>query len=293
MNNIKSEESVKKYNKVLVISLIPLLLYGFYKNGIKLYINDLVSIFEMFRPLLFDVIGFLSAILAVKVYDKIKKINNHSVFNTFYPFYGLLIASIVSINTNILLFSFLTFILLLISKLLNLKDINLVALISLLIIFISNLFKDFTFLNKYEIANNLNLNALDYFKGMGSGGINATCVLLLFLSLIILCKQKIYKKEIPLYSIISYFLCVMVYCIYKNDIGEIFAYLFSNNILFSYIYIASDSLSSPCTFKGKVIYSILVGVISFGLFLIYPPLASIGSILIASIFSKLLNKITF
>ena len=36
---IKSDNSIKKISYMYILSLLPLLLFGFYKNGISLYIK--------------------------------------------------------------------------------------------------------------------------------------------------------------------------------------------------------------------------------------------------------------
>ena len=48
---------------------------------------------------------------------------------------------------------------------------------------------------------------------------------------------------------------------------------------------------SPCTYKGKIIYSVLIGIITFLLYLVKPELASIGAIFVLSLSSKILDKL--
>ena len=293
MNNVylRSKDNLKKIILKTVLALLPLIIAGFYKNGIKLYINGYVSFIQMFKPLFYDVVGILIGLLVNIIYDRIIKKNNNSIFNSFSPLYGLLIASVISINTNIFLFIGITFICLFISKLLPKSNINVIALTALLIIFISNLLGNFSFLNIYEQNNKLNLIALDYLIGRGSGGINTTHVLLLSLSLLVLWTIKSYKREIPIYSAIFYSACMIIYCTITNNVGYILENIFANGILFSFIFIAPDSLSSPYTSKGKIIFGILIGISTFGLFLLYPPLAALGGIVIVSMCHSTIDKI--
>lgn len=295
MNNfIKSKLTIKKINITLLISLIPLILAGFYKNGIKLYYLKYINIINMLKPLLLSLIGYLLGIIVNIIYDKIKK--KHTPLKTliqdsFYPYYGLLIASLISINTPYYIFIPVTFILLLINKIINNKNINIVALTVLIIILLMNITNNFTYLNIYEQTNNLHLEPLDYFLGMGSGGINTTNILLLLLSIIILFKEEFYKKEIPIVGTTVYLILTIIYAIYKQDILLILDSIFSNNILFSFIYVATIFEYSPITKKGTTIYSILLGLITFILYLVYPSLASLGGILLSSICIKYINKI--
>lgn len=295
MNNfIKSKLTIKRINRTLLISLIPLILAGFYKNGIKLYYLNYINIITMLKPLLLSLIGYLLGIIVNIIYDKIKKKQTplkNLIQDSFYPYYGLLIASLISINTPYYIFIPVTFIFLLINKIINNKNINIVALTVLIIILLMNITNKFTYLNIYEQTNNLHLDPLDYFLGMGNGGINTTNILLLLLSVIIIFKEEFYKKEIPIVGTTIYLILTIIYGIYKQDILLILDSIFSNNILFSFIYVATIFEYSPITKKGTTIYSILLGLITFILYLVYPSLASLGGILLSSICIKYINKI--
>jgi len=72
---IKSDNSIKRISYMYILSLLPLILFGFYKNGISLYIKDYINIFEMFKPLFFIFIGFCIGSLVNIIYEKnIKRI---------------------------------------------------------------------------------------------------------------------------------------------------------------------------------------------------------------------------
>lgn len=289
---LKSNYSIKKISLIYLLSLLPLIVFGFYKNGINLYMKKYVNIFGLLKPLLIIIIGFIIGILVNLIYEKLVKKSNSKIsdiiFSSFHPIYGVLIAGVSSINTNLLLFTIITFIVLFISKFLSLK-INYVALCSLIILFIMNIFNKFTFLNIYEINTKFNLNTIDYMLGKGSGGIITTNILLLILSFIILYNIKTYKKLIPIISTIVFGLLVICYSIYNNNIGNILNMMFTNGILFSYIYIAPETISSCYTKNGIIIYSILIAIITFLLYLINPALSSLGAILIVSIFNSLID----
>ena len=289
---IKSNNSIKKMSITYLISLLPLILFGFYKNGISLYTKKLISMPFMFKPLFMLIIGFIIGVLVNIIYEKVIKKNKMKlidiIFSSFHPIYGILIACISSINTNLLFFTIITFLVLFISKFLKLK-INYIALTSLILFFIMNITNKFTFLNIYESSSNFNMNAIDYLFGKGSGGIFTTNIFLLIISFIILYNSKIYKKNIPIISTIIFSILTIIYSILNNNIGGILEMLFTNGILFSFVYVATDSISSCYTKKGIVIYGILVGLITFLLYLINPALSSLGAILIASIFNSLID----
>lgn len=289
---IKDDTSIKKISLTYILSLLPLILHGFYKNGIYLYIKKYISLPKMFKPLLLILIGFLIGASVNIIYLKLIKKSKDSIiniiFSSFHPIYGILIASIISINTNILLFSIVTFTVLFISKFINNK-INLISLSSLIIFFIMNALNKFTFMNIYEQSSSFKMNAIDYMFGRGSGGILTTNILLIVLSFIILYNSKVYKKNIAIYSSSVFIVLTTIYCILTKNIGNIMNMLFTNGILFSFVYVATEPVSSSYTKYGKEIYGILVGILTFIFYLINPALSSLGGILIASIFNSLID----
>ena len=290
---IKSDNSIKKLSLIYIISLLPLILFGFYKDGISLYIKNYVGLFGMFKPLIIILLGFIIGSLVNIIYEKYIKKSKDSliniIFSNLYPIYGILIGGICSIRTNILLFSIITFIILFISKFIKNIKLNIIALTNLIIFFIMNISGKFSFLNIYEASNKFNMNALDYMLGKGSGGIITTNILLLIISFIILYNSKMYKRVIPIYAIIVFSLLTIIYCFINKDIGNIMNMLFTNNILFNFVYISTDPISSSYTKIGSSIYGILVGILTFIFYLINPALSSLGGILILSIFNSLID----
>lgn len=289
---IKSNNSIKSITFTYLISLLPLILYGFYKNGISLYIKGYVNVFGMLKPLLFILLGGLIGIIVNIIYEKIIKKSNKDlisiIFSSFHLLYGLLIASVSSINTNIFLFSIVTFGILFISKFKDFK-FNVVALASLIMFFIMNILGEFSFLNIYEASSNFNMNAIDYLFGKGSGGIFTTNILLLVVGFIILCSNNMYKRSIPVLATTVFTILSVIYSILTNNITNILNMLFTNGILFSFVFIASDMISSSYTKQGQVIYGILVGILTFILYLINPTLSSFGGIFIVSIINSLID----
>lgn len=289
---IKNNTTIKSITLTYIISLIPLILYGLYKNGIDLYLKDLVSIYGAIKPLLFIILGALIGIIVNVIYEKIIKKNKisiiDSIFSSFHMLYGILIACIISINTNMFLFTIVTFIVLLISKFLKNK-INYISLSALIIFLIMSIFNKFSFLNIYEATKSFNLNTIDYLFGKGSGGIITTNIIFICIGFIYLYFKDFYKKNIAIYSSVFFAISSLIYLIVTKDIGNIFNMLFTNGILFSFIYIAPELVSSSYTKEGQVIYGVLVGIVTFLLYLINPSLSSLGSILIISILNGLID----
>ena len=162
---VREETNIKKIISYLYISIIPLLIFGFYKNGIKGYDGIFIL-----HPLILDLIGFASGALVSIILEKKKPLTS------FYPFYGLLSASLVFPNTSIIVFGLICFISLFIYKKINKNNVNIVCVIALIVILISN-FYETSYLN-LVINSNTNLDGLDYLLGKGSAGLNASCTLL-------------------------------------------------------------------------------------------------------------------
>ncbi|MBE6141016.1 MAG: hypothetical protein E7172_05775 [Firmicutes bacterium] len=290
---IRDNNSIFKISLKYFYALVPLILFGFYKNGIMLYQKGLINFIGIFKPLLFIITGIIIGATVNFIYEKIINKNNNNLkdilFSSFHILYGLITSCLVSINTNFFIFLVITFLVLFFSKILKIKSINLMSLTSLLIILITYLISDFSYLNIYESNTILNLNATDYLIGRGSGGIATTFIGGLIFSIIILWNERTYKKEVALYGIITFVGLIFLYVIYKSNVSSIFELLFTNGILFSLIFVATDSVSSSYTKTGKIFYGIFTGLLTFILYLINPAFSCLGAILISSILSYIFD----
>ena len=117
---IDTKLNIKKINNIMLLSIIPLVIAGFYKNGIKLYTQGLVNLFGMFKPLIFDILGIVIGMMVPFIYDRFIKHKNTKLISCInmynYPFYGLLLASVISINTPIYVFAIVCFVCLFLYK---------------------------------------------------------------------------------------------------------------------------------------------------------------------------------
>ncbi len=275
---VKEETNIKKIINYLYISIIPLLIFGFYKNGIKSYSEIL-----MFHPLALDLIGFISGALVSIILEKKKP------FESFYPFYGLLSASLVFPNTSLIIFGIICFISLFIYKKIGKNSFNIVCVISLIVILISNFYEP-SYL-KIAINNNINLDGLDYFLGKGSAGLNASCTLLALISYAYLSSKPFYKREIPLYSFLVYNILMVIYLSFIGDINSLFVRLLSNGTIFSLVFISTMGTTSSHTYRGRICYSFILGILMFALSFGFPSLAVISAIFLVSLMHKYIDKL--
>ena len=275
---IREETNIKKIISYLYISIIPLLIFGFYKNGIKSY----DGIYTL-HPLILDLVGFASGTLVSIILEKKKPLTS------FYPFYGLLSASLVFSNTSIIVFGFICFISLFIYKKINKNNVNIVCVIALIVILISN-FYETSYLN-LVINSNTNLDGLDYLLGKGSAGLNASCTLLSLASYLYLSTKDFYKKEIPLYSFLIYSILMVIYLSFIGDINSLFVRLLSNGTIFSLVFVSTMGTTSSYTKRGRICYALILGILMFILSFSFPSLAVISAIFLVSIMHKYIDKL--
>ena len=108
---IKSKQKVNKMMLHLFIALIPIILFTFYKNGIKPYLDGDATTYGMFYPLIFIGVGVLTTTIIESLYLLIvKKERGKSFFRAFlnsYCFFpGLFMALILPINTPLWIVAF-------------------------------------------------------------------------------------------------------------------------------------------------------------------------------------------
>lgn len=275
---VREETNIKKIISYLYISIIPLLIFGFYKNGIKSY--DGIYILH---PLILDLVGFSSGTLVSIILEKKKPLTS------FYPFYGLLSASLVFPNTSIIVFGLICFISLFIYKKINKNNVNIVCVIALIVILISN-FYETSYLN-LVINSNTNLDGLDYLLGKGSAGLNASCTLLSLASYLYLSTKAFYKREIPLYSFLTYSILMVIYLSFIGDINSLFVRLLSNGTIFSLVFVSTMGTTSSYTKRGRICYALILGILMFILSFSFPSLAVISAIFLTSIMHKYIDKL--
>ncbi len=275
---VREETNIKKIISYLYVSIIPLLIFGFYKNGIKGYDGIFIL-----HPLILDLIGFASGALVSIILEKKKPLTS------FYPFYGLLSASLVFPNTSIIVFGLICFISLFIYKKINKNNVNIVCVIALIVILISN-FYETSYLN-LVINSNTNLDGLDYLLGKGSAGLNASCTLLSLASYLYLSTKDFYKKEIPLYSFLIYSILMVIYLSFIGDINSLFVRLLSNGTIFSLVFVSTMGTTSSYTKRGRICYALILGILMFILSFSFPSLAVISAIFLVSIMHKYIDKL--
>ncbi len=287
MNNSPVLHYPKDYRTLInsyYLALIPLLIFGFYKNGLLLYFNNLIKFKMLLIPLYFYIISILIGFIIAKFFKEETKPN---------ILISLIITSTISLNTNIYMYPIILFTGLFIVKYLTLRfnfkintasTVRIIALLGLLL-------NSYSYLNIAEKLNKFNYNLADIFIGHGPGGLANTSLLILIISLIILSLNKYYKKIIA-YSSITTFIILNFLGIFLFKNTSLINILCNGYIYFALIFMGADISISPHHTKGMFIYGFIMGLSAFFLTLISKYEGIYFAILISSLTIPIINKFT-
>ena len=122
---VRSNKSIKSISLIRITLLIPLIIYGIYKHGIYLFVNNYTNIYGLLKPAIIILTGGLIGMIVNIIYEYLIKKNKDKfidvIFSSFHIEYGLIIGCVSSINVNILLFIGMTFVLLFLSSLIIIR----------------------------------------------------------------------------------------------------------------------------------------------------------------------------
>lgn len=289
---IRSNRSIMTISLTRLALILPLIIYGFYKNGIYLYRNHFTNAFGMLKPLIIILGGMIIAGLINLLYECFikKQQNNHILdilFSSFHIEYAVLLGCIVSINVNMPIYFISLAIVLIISKFIG-DRANTVCLAFLLIYVLSSFFGGFDYSNIYESSKAFSYELIDYLIGRTPGGIASTHIVLLIFALIGLSITNNNKTTISITAIVSYLLIMFAYALFTHS--SYLDIITSNNFLFIASFVATDSVTSCYTNHGMVIFGVLVALLSFGIYFINPILAPIIAVLAISVFAHILDE---
>ncbi len=294
MNNnnvyVRSSKTIRTISLTRILFLLPIILYGYYKNGIVLYMQNHMLLY-LVKPLTLLFGSIVISILINIFYEAIIKHNKKKImdmiFSSFHVEYAIIMACLTTTNINLIIYFSVLTVILFISKFIK-NRVNIMSIIFIVIYFISIYTSNFDYANTFEITNNVKLNLLDYILGNNIGGLFATNVLFIVIAYIGLTLTNNIKKSIPLYATISYILLsIIYYVITKNSVYEM---IFLYNYIFIFTYVITDSVTSCYTKNGTRLYGLLIGISTFGLYFVNPILAPYISVLIISLFNNLIDR---
>lgn len=247
-----------------IILLIPLIIYGIFKNGYLIYEKGYINFYQIFKPLYLVLIGIIIKFIIDLIKDHKIKIDYNLV-------YIILIGMIMPYNINLIIYSVSLLILYIITLFLEkYLKFNKVCFIYLIIILINFIFNEFTFQNILESRFTYSFTFFDLLVGRSIGSISTTSIFFSLLSFSYLTFSYYYKKDIPLFINIAYLFLSFIYLIITKDNS----YLLNSEVLFASIFVAPLPKYSPLRRINQIIYGISIGILTF-----------IGAVLFNSIIS--------
>ena len=263
--------------KLMLCLLIPFIFFGIYKSGYRVYHNGYGNVFTIIKPLLYVLIAIIISFIKAKVFKK--KFISYDLLS------NILISLVIIPESN---FFLATGLMLLVNIINYFLKINSISLYMVILIIISMISKNYSYLNIFESSINHVYVLGDYLLGLGYGGISNTLLLMSLISLITLLCIKEYKKEIPITSFITYYLLLLIKLIFTHDLTS--SFFINNNLIFAFVFIAPLSIYTPYSKKGCYIYGVLLGLITFAFSFLDLDLGVYLSILLLSLITKKTNK---
>lgn len=128
------------------------------------------------------------------------------------------------------------------------------------------------------------------FLGTHGGTIGETCALALILGFIYLVVRKVIKWYVPVAYVATTFLC---YVVFTGNFTLALSHVLAGGLLLGAIFMATDYVTTPVTNKGKVVFCIGCGLLTFIIrqFGDYPEGVSI-SILVMNLLVPFIEKLT-
>jgi len=277
-----NKESNREY--LFFIALIPLFIYGLYKNAYLLVSNNYVSAFDGYKIILYPlVLTFFGYILSV-----IFKKKRYELM-----MYGALLGFASPFNINIFIYLFVTGISMIAYVFIpNKYRINEAALMIFIFIVINHFTKTTILYNPMEIGNQYKFTLFDLFYGRGASFLFTSSIFWMLIAYLLLIQIKTYKKEIFITSIAAYSLLFLLYMFINHDYTNLLKLYLNGTTFFSFMFIAPINESSPSINYEIRIYSIIIAIVSFIFVFIFKYLSgAIIAVLITSIIFRVYSII--
>ena len=127
-----------------------------------------------------------------------------------------------------------------------------------------------------EIAANEAPSLMNLFLGLHGGAIGETCALALIIGFIYLVARKVIKWYVPASYVVTVFVCYFLF----GGFNATFAlqHVLAGGLLLGAIFMATDYVTTPNTGKGRVVFCIGAGLLTFAIrqFGMYPEGVSIA-----------------
>lgn len=296
---IHGENTIFNLNKRYLIALIPMILFGFYKNGILVFQKNYTNILGLFKPLLIPTFGFLIGYITIVIYNKIKNKDNEILNDYVFPIQTLIIGMLMPINIkySVFILCLTTISLLYMLFVYNRKiKINYIAVTSLTLIIISYLignYKDIIslFMNNYESSVLLNHSIYRLIFGFNYGGIASSNIILVIIAYFYLSFSFSYKKNIPFYLMIMFSIIIIFSLISGINFSNLLRNILNSTMIFSLFFVVNDNFASPYTNLAIIVYSLLLAITTTILTTLNFQLSLLIGTVLTSFIVPILNKV--
>lgn len=282
-------------NILYLLSLLPVVIFAFYKNGILVFNDGHFNFFLALQYLIIPIIiVVLSYVFEIYYYMCVKKEENtYNVVNSIVPYINLLCYLITGPMDKLYITIPLIVLLDIIMKFLDSKiSVNRVALFKCLLFGILSLLSMYNNANLSELAVTGEYSNFKLFLGMGVGEIATTSTLFALVGYIILLFNSYYKKDIPIACFIGY--CLVGLLLYYSGVinfNQLLVNTFNSGFVFAIVFVASLSVATPVVRSGRIIYGLVVGSLSaIAINLLDFNMGVYFVILVLSLLTSLLNK---
>ena len=141
-----------------------------------------------------------------------------------------------------------------------------------------------------QLAKGESLELMDLFLGLHGGAIGETCILALIVGFVYLLVRKVITWHTPVVFIVTVF---ALYLVFTGDVMMAVSQILAGGLFIGAIFMATDYVTTPITTRGRVVFALGCGVITFIIryFCAYPEGVSF-SILIMNILTPFIEKWT-
>ena len=141
-----------------------------------------------------------------------------------------------------------------------------------------------------QLGKGETLELMDLFLGLHGGAIGETCILALILGFVYLLVRKVITWHTPVVFIATVF---VLYLAFTGDVMMAVSQILAGGLFIGAIFMATDYVTTPITTRGRVVFALGCGVITFIIryFCAYPDGVSF-SILIMNILTPFIEKWT-
>ena len=141
-----------------------------------------------------------------------------------------------------------------------------------------------------QLGKGESVELLDLFLGLHGGAIGETCIVALILGFVYLLVRKVITWHTPVVFIATVF---VLYLAFTGDVMMAVSQILAGGLFIGAIFMATDYVTTPITTRGRVVFALGCGVITFIIryFCAYPEGVSF-SILIMNILTPFIEKWT-